>query len=180
MKAFRKISKKLISRLAIFTISCLVFLLIISIPITNLEVVINTSLEVNPGIKVDPYDTETVYHTRILCKSALNGEISVEGEDIYLTVHGYNTQHLKNIFIAEQYNFLIDPADDLYTFIFDNTEGLNESFIKFKLEEIWIIPMVFGSPVFFIAGLIGFFLFLTGLVALAISVFHSKESLLKP
>lgn len=31
----------------------------------------------------------------------------------------------------------IEPADDLYTFIFDNTEGNGELSVHFLLDETW-------------------------------------------
>lgn len=112
------------------TFSGLTILLLLSIPIISSEVVINTSLTVSPDNQIGPYDNGTVYHTRVLGRSVLRGEITVEGEDFYLRVNGYNTQHLRNISVKERYSFIIDPADDQYTFTFDNTEGLNESFIN--------------------------------------------------
>jgi len=63
----------------------------------------------------------------------LKGEVVVEGEGIYLTVNFYNAEHLKGIYVEEQYSFTIDPADDLYVFTFDNTEGQSESLMRFRL-----------------------------------------------
>lgn len=139
------------------------------IPVTNVEEVINTSFAVGPGTKYGPNDAGTSYHTRILGKSALKGEVIVEGEGIYLTVNFYNTEHLKNIYVKGRYSFVVDPADDLYVFIFDNTEGSSENLVRFRLEEIWTRPMAIGSPPLFIAGLVGFLLFLAGSVTLAIN-----------
>ena len=149
----------------------LALLLICSVPITSVEEVINTSFTISPGAKYGPNDPGTGHHTRIhliLDKSVLKGEVIVEGEGIYLTVNFYNTDHLNGIYVEGQYSFTIDPADDLYVFTFDNTEGHIESLVRFRLEEIWTRPVAIGSPPFFFAGLIGFFLFLAGLISSAI------------
>lgn len=149
----------------------LALLLICLVPITSVEEVINTSFTISPGAKYGPNDPGTGHHTRIhflLDKSVLKGEVIVEGEGIYLTVNFYNTDHLNGIYVEGQYSFTIDPADDLYVFFFDNTEGHIESLVRFRLEEIWTGPVAIGSPPFFFAGLIGFFLFLAGLISSAI------------
>ena len=85
----------------------------------------------------------------------------------------YNTEHLNNIYVKGQYSFTVDPADDLYVFIFDNTEGHGESFVTFALEEIWTRPIAISSPPGFIGGLTGLFLFVAGLIGLAVK--RSKE-----
>lgn len=156
-------------KLSFLTLAGLAVLLICSMPITSAVEVINTSFMVNPGTKYGPYAPRTSYHTHIFGKSALKGEVIVEGEGIYLTVHGYNTQHLENIYVKEQYGFTVDPANDLYTFVFDNTEGHSESSLRLTLEEIWTIPIAISSHLGFITGLIGFFLFLGGLIAVALN-----------
>lgn len=169
---------KATSRRSFLTFSGLALLLICSIPVTSVEEVINTSFTVSSGTKYGPNDPGTSYHTRIhfkiLGKSVLKGEVFVEGEDIYLTVNFYNTEHLNNVYVKGQYSFRVDPADDLYVFIFDNTEGHSESLVKFRLEEIWTRPIAIGAPPFFIAGLIGFFLFLAGLISLVINRFKRR------
>jgi len=144
-------------------------LLVCLIPVTSVDEVINSSFTVSPGTKYGPYDAGTGYHTRILGKSALKGEVIVEGEGIYLTVNFYNTEHLQDVYVKGQYSFRVDPADDLYVFIFDNTEGSSKSLVRFRLEEIWTRPIGIGSPPLFILGLIGFFSFLAGSVTLAIT-----------
>ena len=156
----------------------LVVLLICSIPITSAEEVINTSFTVAPGTKYGPNDPGTGYHTRIFGRSVLKGIVVVEGEGIYLTAGFYNTQHLNNIYVEKQYGFVIDPADDLYIFIFDNAGGSSESLVRFRLEEIWTRPMAIGSPPLFILALTGLVLFLVGLVALVIG--HLKTRTLSP
>ena len=154
---------KAISRRSFLTLSGLALLLICSFPVTSVEEVINTSFTVSPGTKYGPNDPGTGYHTRIhfkiLGKSVLKGEVTAEEEGIYLTVNFYNTEHLNNIYVKGQYSFTVDPANDLYVFIFDNTEGRIESLVKFRLEEIWTRPIAIGSPPGFITGLIGFLLF---------------------
>ncbi len=161
----------------------LVLLLTCLIPVTSIEEVINTSFMVSPGTTYGPYDEGTVCHTRIhmkiLDKSVLKGDVSVEGEGIYLTVNGYNTQHLKSLYVKGQYSFTVDPADDLYTFTFDNTRGNAENLVKFILKEAWTRPIAIGSPPLFIAGLIGFFLLSTGLVTLAIAHLKSRRNIKK-
>jgi len=105
------------------------------IPVTAVEEVINTQFTVNPGAKHEAY-----YHTHIFGKSVLKGEFTIDGENIYLTEYGYNTQHLQNIYVKRQYSSGVDPADDLYTFIFNNTEGRAEGLVRFELEEVWTRP----------------------------------------
>lgn len=151
-------------------------MLICSIPVTSVYEVINTQFMVGAGSKYGPYDSGTYYHTTMFGKCVLRGEIIVEGEGIYLTAYGYNTQHLSNIYVKGKSSFTVDPADDQYTFAFDNTEGHNESSVKFTLEEIRTGPIAIHSHAGFIAELIGFFLFLAGLVALAISRFKRRTS----
>jgi len=151
------------------TLSGLAIMLICLIPVTSVDEVINTSFIVSPGTKYGPNDAGTSYHTRIMGRSVLKGEVNVTGEGIYLTVNFYNTGHLKNIYVKGRYSFAIDPADDLYVFIFDNTEGHNESSVKFTLEEIWTRPIAIGSPPLFIIGIMGFLLFIAGLVTLVMT-----------
>ena len=71
--------------------------------------------------------------------------------------------------------FVIDPADDLYVFIFDTIEGQIESLVNFKLEEIWTRALVVGSPSLLITGLILSSSFLAGLVILAITRLRSYQ-----
>jgi len=161
----------------ILTLLGLTILLFSAIPITSIEEVINTSFTVPPGTKYGPPDVGTIgYHTRIFGKSVLKVELLIEGEGIYLIVSGYNTQHLTNIYLKGLHSFIIDPADDLYTFTFDNTEGSAESLVKFTLKEVWTRPMVFGSPPLFILGLTGLLLFPVGLVTLAITSLKAKTT----
>ena len=136
-------------------------LLVCSIPVTNGEEAIDTTFAVDRSI-------ETYYHTQIFAKSALRGEILVDGEGIYLSVNGYNSRHLDNVLVREQFSFTIDPADDLYYFIFDNTERRTERSVEFRLEEILTRPIALSSPQGLIVELMAFFCFLAGIVGLAI------------
>ena len=105
---------------------------------TNVDTVIDTSFAVAPGAKHEPYEEPgTYYHTRVYSKSTLRGEIFVEGGGIYLTVRGHNTQALGGIYIERYHSFEIDPADDQYTFAFDNTQGVTDSVMRFVLIEEW-------------------------------------------
>jgi len=91
-----------------------------------------------------------------------------------LTVNFYNTEHLNDVYVEGQYSFVIDPADDLYVFIFDNTGGHSGSLVEFRLEEIWTRPIAISSPFGFVGGLIGFLLFLAGLITLAVKRFRRR------
>jgi len=99
------------------------------------DTVIEVSFVMEPGEKYGPYDNGTAYHTTVFSKSILIGELVVNGGSFNFTANGYNTPHLKNIFINQNYHFLIDPADDLYTFTFDNSRGINQCSITFTLQE---------------------------------------------
>ena len=105
---------------------------------TNADIVIDVTLTVGPGSKHMPQDEpQTYYHTRVLSESSLRGEIFVEGGGIYLAAIGYDTQGLEDVCVEGHYSFKIDPADDLYAFTFDNTQGVTESVIRFILIEEW-------------------------------------------
>ncbi|MCW4019876.1 MAG: hypothetical protein NWF14_01415 [Candidatus Bathyarchaeota archaeon] len=149
---------------SLLTLLGLSLFIVTLIPTTGVEQAIKTEFMIDPGTEHEEY-----YHTHIFGKSALKGEVIVEGEGIYLTVGFYNTEHLDNVYVDGPYSFMVDPADDLYIFIFNNTEGHNESSVEFTLEEIWIRPIGIGSHPGFVAGLIGFFLFAAGLIAPAAS-----------
>ena len=138
------------------TLIGLTILLVSSIPVTSSEEAINTSFAVSSGTTYGSPNIGTGYHTRILGKSVLKGEVIVEGEGIYFTATGYNSKHLENIYVTGRYSFRIDPADDLYTFTFDNTKGSTESRVTFTLAEVWTRPRAIGSPPLFITALIGF------------------------
>jgi len=105
---------------------------------TRTNTVIDISFVLEPGEKYGPpYKNGTYHHTRVISKSTLIGEVLVEGGGINFTANGFNTQHLKNVLINQSYSFVIDPADDLYWFTFENNDRIQSS-IKFTLEEKWI------------------------------------------
>ncbi|MFQ6064124.1 MAG: hypothetical protein ACE5L6_01475 [Candidatus Bathyarchaeia archaeon] len=106
--------------------------------ITRTDTVIDISFVLDPGEKYEPYGNGTYYHTRVISKSTLSGEVVAVSGGINFTANGYNTQHLKNVFINQNHSFIIDPADDLYTFTFDNTGNDIPSSIKFTLKEKWM------------------------------------------
>jgi hypothetical protein len=108
--------------------------------------VIEVSFVMEPGEKYGPYDNGTAYHTRVFSKSILIGELVVKGGSFNFTANGYNTMHLKNVFIDQNYHFLVDPAHDLYTFTFDNSRGINQCSITFTLQEQWMgLPLLIPS-----------------------------------
>jgi len=141
----------------------LAVLLVCSIPVTDIEKVIDISFVVGSGVEYGPPNAGTGYHTRVFGKSALRGEVLVEGESIRLTVRGHNSQHLTDVHVGGRYTFTVDPAGDLYTFAFRNT-GAGGSLVHFKLEEIWTRPMGIGSPLLFISGLVALAVFSTGVL----------------
>jgi hypothetical protein len=151
----------------------LAILIVCAIPVTGTEKVIDTSFVVAPGTEYGPPNAGANYHTRVLGKSVLRGEVLTEGGGINLTVNGYNTQDLAGIYVEDRYGFVVDPADDLYSFVFSNM-GHNESLVQFKLEEIWTRPMAFGSPPLFISGLAALPLFVVGLVILIVT--YTRQS----
>ena len=121
---------------------------------TSTDTVIDVSLVLEPGEKY-----ETYHHTRVISKSTLAGEIVVEDEGINFTAYGYRTQHLKNVFVNQNYSFTVDPANDLYTFKFENSKSNVQSSIKFTLEETWLnffmlIPAFIGLLILVPAGLV--------------------------
>ena len=102
------------------------------------DTVIDISLKLQPGEKYEPYMNGTYHHTRVISKSALAGEVIVKEGSISFTANGFNTENNKNVIVSQRYSFLINPADDLYTFSFVNTEDKVLSSIRFILKEIWI------------------------------------------
>jgi len=144
--------------------------IVCAIPVTNIEKVIDTSFVVAPNTEYGPPNAGTSYHTRVLGKSVLRGEVLTEGGGVNLTAHGYNTQNLVDVYVEDRYSFVVDPADDLYSFAFSNL-GYNESLVQFKLEEIWTSPMAlaFGSPPLFILGLVALCLLVAGIAILIVT-----------
>ena len=115
---------------------------------TRTDTVVDTSFVLEPNEKIGPYENGTYYHTHVISKSMLMSEVLVEGGSVNFTANGYNTQHLKNIVINQNYSLVIEPADDQYTFTFENT-GVNLSSIKFTLKERWM-PFLLLIPAFII------------------------------
>ena len=122
---------------------------------TRTDTVIDNSFALSPNEKYGPYQTGTYYHTHITTKTTLLGEVTVKGESINLTVNGYNTEHLKNISIDQNYSLVIKPADDQYTFTFENAAARPSS-VNFTLKETWIdiislmpafITMLLSAPI---------------------------------
>lgn len=122
------------------------------------ETVIDVSFILEPGDTYGPYNNGTYHHTTVITKSTLTGIITVEGAGINFTANGYNTQHIKSIFVNESYRFVINPADDSYLFTFDNTRGSLQNSVRFTLEERWI------DIVMLIPGLIGLLILVPGLI----------------
>lgn len=132
---------------------------------TRTDTVIDTSFVLEPTEKYGSYENGTYYHAHVISKSALLGEVLVEGGGVNFTADGYNTQHLKNIFIDQNYSLFIDSADDQYTFTFENPSESLQSSIKFTLKERWM-PFLLLIPAFIILLIlapIGTVLIVTGL-----------------
>jgi len=104
---------------------------------TKTDTVIDISFVLEPGEKRGPGENGIYHHTKVISKSILIGEVLVQGGGINFTANGFNTQHLKNVLINQNYSFVIDPADDLYWFTFENNGSIQSS-IKFILKEKWI------------------------------------------
>lgn len=116
-----------------------VFLFLVSsLNATKTDTVIDISFVLEPNGKYGPYEKGTYHHTRVISKSTLIGEVEIKGGGIYFTANGYDTQHLKTVFINQNYSFVIDPADDIYTFTFENIDSNIQSSVKFTLKEKWI------------------------------------------
>ena len=139
--------------LALILIGIALFL-ISSIPITRTDEVINTSFTISPGDSFGPYDEGTYYHTRVLVGSILKIEIVTEGRGIYMTAGGQNVQDLKDLFIEDGKSFRIEPADDQYTFTFDN-KGMSDCTVEFALTEVWTGSL---SPLIWVLGQAGLLL----------------------
>lgn len=151
----------------------LILFLIALIPVTRVDIVINTSFTLPPGTKYGPYDAGTYYHTRVwIYKTTLQGNILVEGEGVNIYVNGYNAGELRNIYVNGERDFTIEPADDQYTFTFDNTQGSATSLIRFTLREVWTASY---SQLIWILGLIGLFFIVPG--GLVISVRRTSINL---
>ncbi|MFQ5832439.1 MAG: hypothetical protein ACE5H4_07045 [Candidatus Thorarchaeota archaeon] len=139
-------------------------------PVVSIEEVINVSFTLSPGFEYGPGENGTTYHTRVHgYSSVLRGEITIDGGGVYFNANGYNTQDFKNVYVEDQYAFTVDPADDLYWFVFNNTSGGSESDIAFRLEEVWTAPLAFSSFPMIILAVTSLFLFLIGLLGMVIT-----------
>ena len=128
--------------------------LISSIPITRTDEVINTSFTINSGDSFGPYEKGTYYHTRILAKSILKIHINVEGVGLYILASGQNVQDLEDVLVEGGKSFRIAPANDQYTFTFDN-KGMSDCTVEFALTEVWIGSL---SPLTWVLGQAGLLL----------------------
>ncbi len=131
---------------------------------TRTDTVIDSSFVLETG-----EEYETYYHTRIIGKSSLTGEVVVEGAGVYLTAYGHNTKHLENVFTDQNLSFTINPADDLYTFTFENSGSSVQSSVKFTLEEKWL------SFFMLIPGFIGLLISAPAGIALIIVGLRKKQ-----
>jgi hypothetical protein len=113
---------------------------------TRTDTVIDTSFVLEPDGKIEPYENGTYYHTHVISKSSLTGEVLVEGGSVDFTADGYNTPHLKSVAINQNYSLAVHPADDQYTFTFQNT-GDQPSSVKFTLKETYM-PFLLLVPAF--------------------------------
>jgi len=128
--------KRIVAGLVLLSLGVSLFILSFVIA-TKTDTVIDVSFVLEPGEKRGPGENGIYHHTYVLTKSALIGEVLVQGGSINFTAGGFNTQHLENILISQNYSFAIDPADDLYWFTFENIGSIQSS-IRFTLKERWI------------------------------------------
>lgn len=118
-----------------------------------------TDTVVDSSFGLEPDETyETYCHTSVFSKSILTGEVTVEDGGVNFTTYGYSAQHLENVFMDEYYSFVINPADDLYTFKFENSENGVQDSIRFRVKETWLsyfmlIPTFIGVLIL-VAGLV--------------------------
>jgi hypothetical protein len=135
MKMLQDNWRLVVAGAALLLLGSLAFLLLFPTATTT-QTVVDISFVLGPGEKYEPPKNGTMYHTKIISKSALTGELVINGGSINLTAYGYNTQHLNGVSVNQNCSFVINPADDLYTFTFDN-RGSVQSSIRFILKETW-------------------------------------------
>lgn len=116
------------------------------IPVTDEEVVLDSSFFVDSGASYGPYDEGTVYHPRTLGSSVMQGEVSVDGGGIFLTVNGHYTEELKNVYVTQYYTFTVKNAHEQYTFVFNNTSGSKQVSIHLTVAEVWTRPLAVATP----------------------------------
>ena len=68
-----------------------------------------------------------------------------------MTTGGLNVQDLKDFYIEGGKSFTIAPADDQYTFTFDN-KGMSDCTVEFVLIEVWTGSL---SPLIWVFGQAG-------------------------
>ena len=127
-----------------------------AVPVAHIGQVVNTSFNLEPGDRTAPYQEGTYYHTKIFCDSTLLGTVSVQNGSIDLTARGFNVDGLMGLgqlarHIPNQHTFIIDPADDQYTFTFGNV-GPGKVRVDFSLVELWITA---ASPFLWLLALAG-------------------------
>lgn len=115
---------------------------------TRADTVIDKSFVLKPNEKFGSYENGTYYHAHVISKSALTGEVTVQGGSVNFTAEGYNTQNLKAIGIYPNFSLAIDPAEDQYTFTFENID-VSPSTVNFTLKETWM-PFLLLAPAFII------------------------------
>ena len=71
-----------------------------------------------------------------------------------MIARGQNIQDLKNLYIEGEKSFTIEPADDQYTFTFDN-KGMSDCTVEFVLKEVWTGSL---SPLIWVLGQAGLLL----------------------
>jgi len=147
---------KIVAGLVLLALGVSLFILSFVIA-TKTDTAIDISFVLEPSEKRGPGENGIYHHTRVISKSALIGAVLVQGGGINFTANGFNTQHLENVFVSQNYSFVIDPADDLYWFTFENTGSIQSS-IRFTLKEKWInifllVPGFLSLMIFTATGL---------------------------
>ncbi|MHA2141053.1 MAG: hypothetical protein ACXADF_07415 [Candidatus Thorarchaeota archaeon] len=148
----------------------------IVVPVTDAELVLDSSFSVDPGVTYGPYDEGTVFHPRVIGLSVLEGEIIAEGGAILLTVNGHYTDELKEILIIGPFEFEIRNAHEQYTFIFNNTGGSARVSIQLRVEEVWTRSLAFISPLATILEIGGGFLLIAGIVIASIGRLRLRKN----
>jgi len=106
--------------------------------VTKTDTVVDVSFVLEHGEKRGPDQDGIYHHTRVFSRSALIGKVLVLGGAVNFSANGYNAWHLENVFVSRDYSFVVDPADDLYWFVFENVDDNIGSSIRFTLKERWI------------------------------------------
>jgi hypothetical protein len=162
MKMLQANWKLVVAGVALLSLGSLAFLLLFPTATTT-QTVVDISFVLGPGERYEPPKNGTMYHTRVISKSALTGELVINGGSINLTAYGYNTQHLNGVSVNQNCSFVINPADDLYTFTFDN-RGSVQSSVKFVLKETFtnIYSLALDFIIFLVSAIAGTALVILG------------------